>query len=151
MMVKEVKKYSLLLVMFISVVIVAAHVEHAEPGIEKGGFWYQIFIIHDWIHPIFFLLMVYSCYYVRIFSSRKILHQPKACLADCSSCYKQEGWLKQHHRYFFWGTLLLSFIHLGEVIPSLKEISSLYGFDFWVLINILLVVLIYFLELFISP
>ncbi len=115
--------------------IVAAHAEHAKPSIEKTSVWYQVFLIHDWIHPIFFLLMVYSCYYVRFFSGRRISRQPSKCLADCSDCYKPEGWLKQRHRYFFWGTFILTFIHIGEIGPSLSTITKSSGLDLWITIS----------------
>lgn len=123
----------LFLALSIGMYLVSAHVEHAEAGAEEGSFWYQIFVLHDWIHPVFFLLLIYSCYYFRFFSGRKIAHQPKTCLVECQQCYSQEGWLKQHHRFFFWGTFLLSFVHAGELLPSLKEVTNFSGVDLWVL------------------
>lgn len=125
---------ALLLIMGIS--LVSAHVEHAAPAVEETSILYQIFLLHDWIHPIFFILMVYSCYYFRFFFGRNISHEPRYCLGnDCSGCYKAEGPLKQYHRYFFWGTLLLTFIHLGEIFPSISNFPVFLSSDYWILIS----------------
>lgn len=131
-------KSFLLLTLFLimSISLVSAHVEHAAPGVEETSILYQIFLFHDWIHPLFFILMVYSCYYFRFFSGRNISHKPRYCLGkDCSGCDKGEGLLKQYHRYFFWGTLVLTFIHLGEIFPSLINFPIFLSSDFWILIS----------------
>lgn len=114
--------------------IVAAHVAHAEPGVAPESIWYQIFLLHDWIHPIFFLLLIYSCYYFRFFLGR-MLGEPKTCMGNCSGCYKSEGWLKQYHRYFFWITLFLTFIHIGEIAPSIGIFPTLSKMDLWITIS----------------
>lgn len=134
-MIKEVKLLVIALSLLFIVQFVVAHAEHAEPSVKESSILYQIFLLHDWIHPIFFILLIYSCYYFRFFSGRNISKEPKVCLGECGNCYKSEGRLKQYHRYFFWGTLLLLFIHVGEVLPSLNNIYKLSGLDLWVLLS----------------
>ena len=119
----------------LSLSIVLAHAEHAEPVVDKSSILYKIFLLHDWIHPVLFILMIYSCYYFRFFSARRINNEPKTCTGDCSNCYKEEGFLKKYHRYFFWGTFILLFVHIGEVIPSINNISSIDGIEFWILMS----------------
>lgn len=132
---REVILLSIILILLFNAKPIQSHAEHAEPEVEKSSLWYKMFLLHDWIHPIFFLLMIYSCYYFRIFSSIRISKEPKKCLGDCTGCYKPEGKLKQYHRYFFWITLVLTFVHLGEIMPSLNNFNSFLGIDFWVLIS----------------
>lgn len=122
----SVSLFALLLVM---VSFVNAHAEHADPRVEKKSVWYQIFLIHDWLHPFTFLLLIYSCYSVRFFSSRHILKEPQRCGGSCSRCFTSENIVKQYHRYFFWITFFLLFVHVGELVPSLLDISSFKGFD----------------------
>ncbi|MBI4167564.1 MAG: hypothetical protein HY515_01265 [Candidatus Aenigmarchaeota archaeon] len=111
----------------------SAHVEHAEPAVDKGSFWYRVFLWHDWLHPVFFILLIYSCYYFRFFSGRKISGEPTACFGACSHCYQEENWLKKNHRWIFWITLILLFIHMGEIMPSLSGFIGYSGFNFWIL------------------
>ena len=133
---KEVKLFLLISLFFIvSLQFVGGHVEHAEPSVQTSSVWYQIFIWHDWLHPLFYLFLIYSCYFYRFFSGRKFKHEPKKCLGDCSKCYKPEGWLHQYHRYFLWGTLLLAFIHVGEIMPSLTRALTYTGYDLWILVS----------------
>jgi hypothetical protein len=134
MVIKKRKVFMVFLVFLFIIQFISAHVEHAEIK-EEAGILYQIFLFHDWVHPVFFILLVYSCYYFRFFYGRNISREPKACLGNCSEHYKSEGWLKQHHRYFFWGTLILSFIHVGELMPSIMGIFNLSGLDLLVLIS----------------
>lgn len=126
---------SLILLILFNFKFVEAHIEHAGPDLEETSFWYKIFQVHDYIHPIFFILLIYSCYYFRIFSSKNIDHEPKTCMGQCSKCYKSEGKLKQYHRHFFWITLFLAFVHTGEILSSIKNFSMLYGLDRWILVS----------------
>ena len=109
----------------------SAHVEHAEA--VEGSFWYQVFIAHDWLHPVFFILLIYTCYYFRFFSGRKIGGEPRACIGECSHCYHGENVLKRNHRWIFWMTFFLLFIHIGEAIPAIVDFRDYSGLDFWIL------------------
>ena len=50
------------LLLLINFPTVQAHVAHAEPAVEAGSIWHQIFLLHDWIHPLFFILMIFSIF-----------------------------------------------------------------------------------------
>lgn len=124
--------FALLLVM---ISFANAHAEHAAQQVGQKSVWYQIFLIHDWLHPLAFLLLIYSCYSVRFFSSRHILKEPQRCLGSCSQCFTPENTIKQYHCYFFWITFFLLFVHVGELVPSLLDIFSFKGFDATILFS----------------
>jgi len=133
---RKVVRLVVLLLVFIllSLPLVAAHVAHAEPSVEGTSFWYRVFEAHDYLHPVFFILMIVSCYYFRFFWGRNISGEPRSCEGACKGCYSGEGWLKQQHRYFFWGTFLLAFIHIGELVPSFRVFSMLPLIEVWILV-----------------
>ncbi|MBI4448936.1 hypothetical protein HY641_02840 [Candidatus Woesearchaeota archaeon] len=101
---------------------VLAHVEHFEEVSALRGFWWYVFLWHDWLHPFFFLFMILTCYSMRFFAGREVFHEPRDCVfanQGCGKCYRGEHPMSKFHRFFYWGTLILLFIHFGETSPAL--------------------------------
>ena len=99
-----------------------------EDVLEGDPLWvkamYFIWGLHDHIHWIVILLMLFTCYHFRFFSGKKLFGHPRECFKVDKS-YSGEGKLHQYHRLFWWGNLIFIAIHWSEVITGLR-----FGLDY---------------------
>ncbi len=79
---------------------------------------YYSWSIHDRIHWIFIILMLYTCYHFRYVSGKKIFSHPKMCAYNDKGEYMGESKLHYYHRYFWYANLILITIHWSEAITG---------------------------------
>ena len=96
---------------------------YTEPDVLQGQplgvallFW--TWSLHDRIHWIFVILMLYTCYHFRFFSGKKLFGHPRACEQPKDSGYSEETGIHQYHRYFWYANVILILIHWSEVITG---------------------------------
>lgn len=80
---------------------------------------YYPWSFHDKIHWIVVVLMLYTCYHFRFFSSRKLTRHPPSCTAANDPGYAGEHSIHKLHRHFWRANVFLIAIHWTEVIRGL--------------------------------
>lgn len=102
--------------------------DYTEPDValaDTDTFWtavYWIWGLHDRIHWIFILLMLYTCYHFRFFYGRNILKHPGKCSWEQDPGYEGERKLMQWHRLFWYGNVVLILIHAWEWLEGLRTL-----------------------------
>ncbi len=118
--------FALLLAM---ISLAAAHT--VLPGSMAVEFMYGTQVIwdtHDFIHWIFVVLMLYTCYDFRHFYAKHILRQPSSCIKRDKDTFAGERKIHKYHRYFWRANAILIAVHWWEAIMG--WLSPFYTYSF---------------------
>jgi len=123
-------RFSLLVIVFFIIIsgISFAH-DHPTYFNDEGEFteeqpslvaltFYWFWGIHDRIHWIVIILMLYTCYHFRYVSGKRIFTHPKMCAYNDKGEYLGESKLHYYHRYFWYANVFLIGIHWSEAITG---------------------------------
>ncbi|HLD81233.1 MAG TPA: hypothetical protein VJA40_04500 [archaeon] len=87
-------------------------------------FVYNAWGLHDKVHFIVILLMLWTCYHFRYWVQKHVFKQPERCERFYGERYAGERKLHHYHRYFWYANALLIGVHWWEAIEGWNFLSQ---------------------------